>query len=237
MSTNENTSPTHAHVQATSASKRVVAEIGTVSHAAMRPEDLIPAFIDCLDDLKQELALSAADPDNRGCELEITARVGHIDSLLGHIESHLDEGDDYFQSENADWDLESLFDALNEFAPDGCYFGAHPGDGSDYGFWLGENPEGDIEGPRRVIQRVMTRVHRRVSQGCPAINARCSLSMAALVMSMVVAMKAGRGKVASGSSTSSAASVAVTFARAKPAIAWRCASDIPISDLWRAPLA
>jgi hypothetical protein len=34
-----------------------------------------------------------------------------------------------------DWLLSDLFDALNDIAPDGCYFGAHPGNGSDYGFW------------------------------------------------------------------------------------------------------
>lgn len=34
--------------------------------------------------------------------------------------------------------LYELFDTLNDIAPDGCYFGAHPGNGSDMGFWLTE---------------------------------------------------------------------------------------------------
>jgi hypothetical protein len=85
--------------------------LGTVSRATMRPEDLIPAFLDVL-------------PKSSPVRLD--------------IESRLPTGDDesYFDSEESSWDLESLFDALNDMAPPYCYFGAHEGDGSDYGFWV-----------------------------------------------------------------------------------------------------
>lgn len=31
--------------------------------------------------------------------------------------------------------LETIYDFLNEVAPEGYYFGCHPGNGSDIGFW------------------------------------------------------------------------------------------------------
>lgn len=38
--------------------------------------------------------------------------------------------------EEKHWILnEDIWDYLNDIAPDGCYFGGHPGDGCDYGFW------------------------------------------------------------------------------------------------------
>jgi hypothetical protein len=45
------------------------------------------------------------------------------------------EDDDWWDSEDATWVFERLFDDLNFWAPDGHYFGVHPGDGSLFGFW------------------------------------------------------------------------------------------------------
>ncbi len=53
-----------------------------------------------------------------------------------------EDATDYYGTEDAGWDLESLFEALDSYSPPYFYFGAHPGDGSDYGWWL---PEGFAE--------------------------------------------------------------------------------------------
>jgi hypothetical protein len=98
------------------------AEIGSVSHGTMRTEDLIPVFVEALDDLKESESLS--DSPNK-------ERYARLDRMLGEIEQRM-EREDYHCSEDAEHDLESLFEALNEYAPPFCYFGAHEGDGADY---------------------------------------------------------------------------------------------------------
>lgn len=86
-------------------------ELGSISSGTMRPEDLIPAFLSEIERLDAK----------RGAELRSTY-------------SDVIEADDY-DSEDAAWLLDKLFDTLEELAPEGFYFGAHPGDGADYGFW------------------------------------------------------------------------------------------------------
>jgi hypothetical protein len=86
----------------------------SLSEATMRPEDLIPCFIE---------AIKNIDPDN-------APLMDSMSVLEDDIEK---EG--YFDTEECLWDLEYLFDTLNALAPEGYYFGAHVGDGSDYGFW------------------------------------------------------------------------------------------------------
>lgn len=102
------------------------ADMGSISHGTMREEDLIPAFIEVLDDLKESESLS--DSPNK-------ERYTRLDNILSEIESGM-ERDNYYDSENASYDLDTLFEALDEYASPFCFFGANEDDGADYGFWL-----------------------------------------------------------------------------------------------------
>jgi len=93
--------------------------IGTVTRGTLRPQDLIPTFLD----LAREYA-----PEHYA-QLCV--------SPFGPIPAHAaeDEDADWWHSEDAGYLLEELQDLLGESAPAYCYFGAHEGDGSDFGFW------------------------------------------------------------------------------------------------------
>ena len=74
--------------------KKQYGEIGTVSHATMRPEELIPAFLEVLN----EFRLSR----NERAEYHAIAR-----------RASASEDSDYWTSEESGYDLEWLFDTLN----------------------------------------------------------------------------------------------------------------------------
>ena len=99
---------------------------GTISRATMRPQDLIPCFLD---------KLSEVDPG------KYSKIVGDYHEGLARTEK--EEDCDWWDSEDAGYLLEELFEALDAMAPANCYFGSHPGDGSDYGYWRVEIDEQD----------------------------------------------------------------------------------------------
>lgn len=100
---------------------------GSVSHGTLRLEDLIPAFVDALSDV---LEWDSLNPNPR---LSVAEHEACQDEL-GLIERWIAE-EDYFESDGAIDALEWLQDTLQDLAPEGYRFGAHEGDGSDYGFW------------------------------------------------------------------------------------------------------
>jgi hypothetical protein len=94
------------------------ATIGTISHGTLRTVDLVDAFVG-------ELAELARGPS-------ITA-----DEALLIREAHqwLEVEEDNRDEEEGAEIVNALIDALNDHAPIYCYFGAHEGDGADFGFW------------------------------------------------------------------------------------------------------
>lgn len=82
-------------------------EVGSISHGTLRDEDLIDAFASWLEAV-----------DRKG--------------FREWMEENTDE-DGYIVTD--EWTLNDLFETLDNYAPEGYYFGAHGGDGSDFGFW------------------------------------------------------------------------------------------------------
>lgn len=82
-------------------------DLGSVSHGTMRDEDLLESFLEWLESVDYK-------------------------EFRMWMEDNTDEDGRIVWDE---WTVPELFDLLDSYAPEGYYFGAHPGDGSDYGFW------------------------------------------------------------------------------------------------------
>src|ERR1700677_4439518 len=99
---------------------------GSIISATLREQDLIPAFEGVL--------------DIAGVEYD---RPASVDKLL------LDQALTDDEMEEVGFYLnETMFDLLNEIAPEGTYFGSHPGDGADFGFWEDEAEKHEDDTPQ-----------------------------------------------------------------------------------------
>jgi hypothetical protein len=95
---------------------------GTLIHGTLRTQDLIERFKDELDSLGRGYATEWNDI----CDLM---------NSTGYTDDSGEVSEDWYDTETASEVLEMLFDALDSASADGYYFGAHPGDGSDFGYW------------------------------------------------------------------------------------------------------
>lgn len=97
------------------------AEPGTVIHGTLRSQDLVPAF-----------AKKYAELDPKAADRFVTEHGALREALY-----ELSNGNElpYWESLDAIEDGNDLADILDRYAPEGHYFGSHPGDGSDFGFW------------------------------------------------------------------------------------------------------
>lgn len=92
---------------------------GTLISGTHRKQDLIPKFLSAIREYWP-------------------AGYAQLMALpFGVVPAHAQENEDadWWDSESADYMLEELWGVLEDLAPEDYYFGAHPGDGSDFGFW------------------------------------------------------------------------------------------------------
>jgi hypothetical protein len=101
--------------------------IGSISSATTRPEDLIPSLLWELQHQKP------CHREHRKLCTAIAARMATAD---------------YFDGDDASEDLQELFDALDQYSPEGFYFGASDGDGCSYGWWLSASFTEEFDGLR-----------------------------------------------------------------------------------------
>lgn len=99
------------------------AEPGTVSHGTLLDRDLIPRFAHMLKALLDVQTTDDYDPEHKHMAL-----VNRADNPPTDMEGQFDLRDELFQ-------------ALEVYAPPGHYFGTHPGDGSDFGYWPSDEEE------------------------------------------------------------------------------------------------
>ena len=91
-------------------------EPGSYSSGTMRPEDLIPTFMGALESVDKPRAMKL---------------IKEYADVFDYLEEDGEEVQD-----DMDFLLnEELFGALNDYCPEGYYFGASEGDGADYGVW------------------------------------------------------------------------------------------------------
>jgi hypothetical protein len=102
-------------------------QLGSISTGTLRTEDLLSAFVSALESLSP---------------------MGTNHPYMGDAYQILEQGTDD-ESETTEL-LSDIEHELNNLCPPFVYFGAHPGDGADYGFWPDmdslnqELPYGDV---------------------------------------------------------------------------------------------
>lgn len=109
------------------------ASLGSISHDTLRTQDLLSAFLHELEWNIRRNGAFFSNPEN-------FALRDKLNSLIGDAQDCFDEDgndiDPKKEDEASELINETLPNTLTEyFAPPYCSFGAHEGDGSDFGYW------------------------------------------------------------------------------------------------------
>ena len=102
-------------------------QLGSISTGTLRPEDLIPAFT-------YTLGALAHNPISNLSQFKSKAMADTWQNAINIINSSNRRPIAYDHPEIHEL-IDELQDALQEYCPPFVYFGTHPGDGADFGFW------------------------------------------------------------------------------------------------------
>ena len=108
-------------------------ETGTIIHGTLLNYDLIEAFVTELE--ARSVGSNDAEVKSLIIEANEVCALGMRDGKDAVNYPADDAAADYYG-----WLITDLSDKLDELAPEGYYFGAHPGDGADFGYWPIEQP-------------------------------------------------------------------------------------------------
>lgn len=106
------------------------AKFGSVSSATVRTADLLNAFHSALEGLALTNAEFLSMPENVKMRDGIAMILGMAQDCFGDSGEILPEKED-----EACELIHELSEWLEQFTPPYAYFGAHEGDGADFGFW------------------------------------------------------------------------------------------------------
>jgi len=121
---------------------------GVVSEGTLRPQDLIDKLMATADALLDWRITAQGETYGGGHKPDHPLNVqsvGGYHDRLGAMERRMKSAG-YYDSESALWDLDDLFNMLNEASPDGWAFCSLPGDGACFGFWKAQSDDGGENG-------------------------------------------------------------------------------------------
>ena len=105
---------------------------GTVSQATMRAQDVLPACLAVLSEFYPDRFNAIVYEIAYGDDERFTT----LQASCVYSDILADDDHSFWESDDCAWLLnETVWDAMQEIAPAGYYFGSHPGDGADYGYW------------------------------------------------------------------------------------------------------
>ena len=98
--------------------------LGSVSSGTLRTEDLLPVFAYTLADLARSPVSNT-----------LVFKSEHMAEIWQDAIDTIDQDTHPDAEDSGPEQLAALIDAIQEYCPPFVFFGAHPGDGADFGFW------------------------------------------------------------------------------------------------------